>query len=197
MLQQFIFFLALSLLSFSSHTKEFSPRLGTVYTTIPEQLVKENTASHYIFITNNDIDGDGIQDIIIGANCIEKFCENFMFKTLNNNRYRYLGKASFDQENYELIYRGRDQFVDILFFKQENVGQGCLGRYKYDERAGYQQQTITCRLPRQVSDMLSSYRPAPKPDPVVVPKRANPDDIDFSNIKFDDADLDAFYPEKK
>ena len=197
MSRQFIYILVFSFLSFSLNAKEFSPPIGNIYTVLPEQLVKQNTASNYIYNTMNDIDGDGIDDIIIGANCVESFCENFMFKILSNQRYRYLGKASFDQQNYELIYKGRDQFVDILFFRQENVGQGCLGRYRYDAVKGYQQSTITCRLPKQVSDLLSSYRPVPKPEPVIVPKRANPDEIDFSDIKFDDADLEAFYPENE
>ncbi len=194
MLPLFISFLAFLLLSSPLNAKDFSPPLGNIYTELPAQLVKENTASHYIFTTANDIDGDGVADVIIGANCSDKFCENFMFKVLNNKRYQYLGKAAFNQENYELIYTDKNNFADILFFKQENVGQGCLGRYKYDATNGYQQKTLTCRLPRQVSDLLSSYRPIPKPEPVIVPKRPNPDEIDFSNIKFDDIDLDAFYP---
>ena len=196
MLQRLTLLFCLSFLSAGLEAKDFSPDIGRVYTVPPAQVVKENTGSYYIFTSRNDIDGDGVAEHIVGANCREGFCENFIFKELNNQRYRYLGKAWFDQQNYELIRKDKDMYADILFFEQENVGQGCLGRYNFESGKGFVEVSKTCRLPRQVSDLLSSYRAAPAPDPFAVPVRPkNLDEIDFSGIKLDDADLEALFPD--
>jgi len=96
---------------FSAHSKVFSAQLileiDSIYTISPKQVIKEVTASNYIYLAKNDFDRDGTQETIVGANCIEGFCENYIFKHLNNKRYQYLGTANFEQDRYELVWKDK------------------------------------------------------------------------------------------
>lgn len=168
---------------------EFKPRVGSVSVTPPAQLVKQKTASNYLMQSRKDVDVDGVTDIIVGANCIEGFCENYIFKILKNNRYRFIGQAKFNQQNFELVNDGKKAVSDILFFEGQNSGQGCLGRYVYVEKQGYQLGNKTCRLPKSVSDLLLSYRPEALVEEALIPKRPDPDFIDFSDLEATDARL--------
>lgn len=169
-----------------------------IYTIPPKQVVKEVTASHYIFLSENDFDRDGVKESIISANCTERFCENYIFKHLNNKRYQYLGMAKFQADAYELVWKDKVAVIypDILFFELQNVGQGCLGRYHYVQSKGYELNKQVCRLPRMVADLLSTY--AKEERPVIEPsvKIKDPDFIDFSNIKYDDKPED-FFPDEE
>lgn len=173
-----------------NQTKVKAPNLESISTIPPRQMIKELTASPYLFVKNNDFDRDGIKEIIIGARCIEEFCHNYIFKILNNKRYQYLGMAQFNQEVYELIWKEGSTLPDILFFKQENVGQGCLGRYKYQTKEGYILEYNLCQLPKRLAKILNSNK-APE---IFKEPRENkgPDFIDFSNIKFEDNPEDLF-----
>lgn len=169
-----------------------------IYTIPPKQVIKEVTASHYIFLSENDFDRDGVKESIISAHCVERFCENYIFKHLNNKRYQYLGVAKFQEDMYELIWKEKNAvpYPDILFFELQNVGQGCLGRYQYVESKGYELNKQVCRLPRMVADLLNTYAKDEKS--VITPsvKIKDPDFIDFSNIKYDDKPED-FFPDEE
>lgn len=172
------------------------PRLDVISTSSARQIVKERTASAYIFEHENDFDKDGVNEIIVGANCIEGFCLNFIFRKLHNNRVQFLGHANFHHEYYELVWKKDSGLADIIYFRQENVGQGCIGRYHYVEGFGYKLQTETCRLPKAVKESLNSYALPQKPVPVPVKKERDLDVIDFSDIEFDDEPAD-FFPEEE
>jgi hypothetical protein len=171
-----------------------------IYTTPPKQLIKEFTASYYIFLANNDFDRDGVMETIVGANCVEEFCENYIFKHLTNDRYQYLGKASFPHESYELVWKNKEAFIypDIIFFKSENVGQGCLGRYHYTAKVGYQLNNEICRLPIAVGKLVNTNAKEIDVNKKIEPKVKikDPDFIDFSNIKYDDKPEDFFIDKK-
>jgi hypothetical protein len=168
------------------------PRVNSVSIVTPKQIVKELTVSHYIFIVTNDFDRDGEEEIIVGANCKEGFCDNYIFKVLTNNRYQYLGFAQFHHETYELIWPRDKVMPDILFFKQENVGQGCIGRLKYKDDGFYKLDKKVCRLPKITSELLGSYAKPKKEMPALEIKRDDPDVIDFSDLEFDDSPEDFF-----
>lgn len=186
---------------FFAHNEIFAAQLildiGGIYTIPPKQVIKEVTASNYLFLSENDFDRDGRKETIVGANCVESFCDNYVFRHLNNKRYQYLGMASFQQDNYELVWKEKAGTIypDILFFKLENIGQGCLGRYHYVKSSGYQLDKEVCRLPRIVSDLLSTYGKEKKVITEPNIKTQDPDFIDFSNLKYDDKPED-FFPEE-
>ncbi len=164
--------------------------LGEISTSTPRQIVKQVTQSNYLHEAFNDFDLDGQQEHIIGANCVEGFCENYIFRSLSNKRVQFIGKASFHHKVYELVWppqssasESKHSMADIIFFRQQNVGQGCLGRYQFIPKNGYTLVSETCRLPKEVLEVLSSYKEPEKP---VVERRsilANPDVIDLSDIE--------------
>lgn len=170
------------------------PRLDVISTSSARQIVKERTASAYIFEHENDFDKDGSNEIIVGANCVEGFCLNFIFRKLHNDRVQFLGHANFHHEYYELVWKKDSGMADIIYFRQENVGQGCIGRYHYAQGIGYKRQTETCRLPKAVKESLNSYAQPKKTLAAPVKKEKDLDVIDFSDIQFDDEPAD-FFPE--
>ncbi len=175
--------------------KPLTIKLDSVSTSPPRQQVKEVTASPYIFEFQNDFDRDGELETVVGARCVKGWCENYIFKHLNNKRYRFLGMAHFNQKSYELVWEAGASMPDIIYFKRENVGQGCLGRLKYGETLyAYEQEQEVCRLPLSVRDSLNSYRPVAKVKPKPKFRSSDPDYIDFSDIKFNDRESDL-YPE--
>lgn len=175
------------------------PQINSVSTVLPRQTVKEITASPYIFVNENDFNRDGIKEQVVGANCVEGFCINFIFRNLKNKRYQYLGYAVFHHNYYELVWREENNMPDILYFEQTNVGQGCLGRYQYEKKQGYNRVAEVCRLPKEVMSVVSSYAKAQKEELPIGPERRsekNLDYIDMSDINFDDSP-DDFFPETK
>ena len=169
------------------------PRIASISTSSPRQIVKEATASPYLFQLENDLDRDGQNEIVVGANCEEGFCVNFIFRQLHNNRVQYLGHASFNHQRYELVWGENTQtLADIVYFKQENVGQGCLGRYHYVEGMGYRKTVEVCRLPKQVMEALSSYTTVTPPVPPPPVGGRNLDAIDLSDIEFNDDPADLY-----
>lgn len=172
------------------------PRLGVISTSSARQIVKERTASAYIYEHENDFDRDGTNEIVVGANCIEGFCLNFIFRKLHNNRVQFLGHANFHHEYYELVWKKKPGMADIIYFRQENIGQGCIGRYHYVDELGYKRQTETCRLPKAVKENVNSYALPKKAIPAPVKKERDLDVIDFSDIHFDDEPED-FFPEQQ
>ncbi len=177
------------------------PKLNSVSTTLPKQMIKEITLSPYIFMSQNDFNRDGTMEHIVGANCIEGFCVNFIFKVLKNHRYQYLGYAAFHQKHYELVWEKANIMPAIVYFEQTNVGQGCMGRYEYERNVGYKRVVEVCRLPKEVMDVVSTHAniqyEAEQPD-VEVNNKSNKDldFIDMSDIKYDDNPED-FFPETK
>ena len=110
-----------------SGEKLLIPKIGTIYTSTPRQVVKEITASAYLFESQNDFNRDNKDEMIVGANCVEEFCLNFIFETLHNRRVKFVGTAHFHREFYELVWGKNQKWADVIFFKQENVGPRLCG----------------------------------------------------------------------
>jgi hypothetical protein len=178
----------------ASFAKKSLPQIGSISTITPSQFVKELTASPYISEFENDFNRDGKNEIIVASNCKQGFCVNFVFNRLRNGRYEYMGFARFHREYYELVWRKPKSFADIVFFRQQNIGQGCIGRYNYIEGEGYQLGTEVCRLPKKIKETVSSYKQKKEKPEVPKIEVLNPDVIDLSDIKYDDNPED-FFPE--
>ena len=189
-----IFLISCLFLISSLQAEVLAPTLNSISTVSPKQTIKALTASTYLLQINNDFDRDGIQEIIIGANCREEFCDNYIFKLLKNKRFQYIGFAQFHHNAYELVWRDKETLPDILFFKQENVGQGCFGRLKHGQDGVYRVDKEVCRLPKSTGELLGAWYSQNKQKNPIKIKKHDPDYIDFSDVTFDDSPEDL-YPE--